>query len=215
MKKLNPWVRSSSFNIMSLINTIILKAASPCNLLCTYCYEYQDDEWKKMPKYISDDTIDYLTRRINQHAKEFNLTRFFINTHGGEPMLLGANGLNNLFSRLRNGVSDSIDLQLGMQTNAVLANSKITKVLKKHKVSIGISIHGDEQANLYRVDHTGIPAFENITNGIEVLRENNAFISGGLCVINPDSNAEDTISFLNSHGIFNLNHLILILVNLD
>ena len=36
-------------------NTLIVKFASPCNLNCTYCYEYNtgDDSWKKKPKFIS------------------------------------------------------------------------------------------------------------------------------------------------------------------
>ena len=35
-----------------IIDTVILKVVAPCNLNCSYCYEYNmgDDSWKFKPK---------------------------------------------------------------------------------------------------------------------------------------------------------------------
>ena len=147
---------------MAIINTIVLKVASPCNLLCTYCYEYQDDDWKKMPKFISEKTVESLINQINAYCKKNNLKSFSINCHGGEPMLLGSKGLKKIFNAMKKHIDASIDLRIGMQTNAVLASKEISEILKDYKVSIGISLDGDEKGTEFRIDHSGKPAFDKI-----------------------------------------------------
>ena len=50
-------------------NTLIVKFASPCNLNCTYCYEYNtgDDSWKKKPKFISAENAKILNNRLREY----------------------------------------------------------------------------------------------------------------------------------------------------
>jgi uncharacterized protein len=178
------------------VQTFIVKVASPCNLACTYCYEYVDDEWKKMPKIISQNTISSLCSKIVEYSKDSKQYKFNINAHGGEPMLLGAEGLDNFFSQIKEEIPDSIEISFGLQTNATLASSEIAGVLVKHSVSVGISIDGDSAGNSNRIFHNGEAAFPEILKGINVLREHGVSIAGALCVINTNVNARSTLESL-------------------
>ena len=42
------------------LNTVILKVAAPCNLNCSYCYEYNrgDESWRLKPKQILAKTAE-------------------------------------------------------------------------------------------------------------------------------------------------------------
>ncbi len=179
------------------VDTIILKVAAPCNLDCSYCYEYQgDDSWKSMPALISERTIGLLVKRIKEHAQEHELGLVNVNAHGGEPMLMGAAGLDALFEQLTRGVEGDVTLRLGMQTNATLAAPDIVDVLVKHDVAVGISIDGDRRGNERRIGHDQRPAFDKIIAGLSMLKDGGAKISGGLCVINQDADPVETIRFL-------------------
>ncbi|MBM3276443.1 MAG: FxsB family radical SAM/SPASM domain protein, partial [Candidatus Sericytochromatia bacterium] len=61
-----------------MIDTIVLKTAAPCNLACTYCYEYQagDNSWKTMPKHVDVATAERLGSRICEYATGHGLKRF-------------------------------------------------------------------------------------------------------------------------------------------
>jgi len=101
-------------------NTLIVKFASPCNLNCTYCYEYNtgDDSWKKKPKYFSAENAKILNKRLREYLKDSELQKINIVAHGGEPLLLGAEKLDEIFTIIKDGIDDRINF--GMQTNAVL-----------------------------------------------------------------------------------------------
>ena len=43
----------------AIVDTVLLKVASRCNINCTYCYVYHlgDENWRKLPKIIADETV--------------------------------------------------------------------------------------------------------------------------------------------------------------
>ena len=81
------------------LNTFIVKFASPCNLNCTYCYEYNtgDDSWKSKPKYFSLENAILLNKRLKEYLVKTEHNYINIIGHGGEPLLMGAEKLNILF----------------------------------------------------------------------------------------------------------------------
>ena len=91
-------------------NTCIVKVVSPCNLNCTYCYEYNrgDETWRDRPARISKEIVEQLAFRINEHCELHKLDVYFINAHGGEPFLLGADGLEMFYSTLVAKINPSI-----------------------------------------------------------------------------------------------------------
>jgi uncharacterized protein len=186
---------------MSTIDTIVLKVAAPCNLSCTYCYEYRTDlSWRQMPKHIPEAVLRDFCARMVEHVEANRLQRFFVNVHGGEPMLLGEEGLDDLFTLLKDRLGNHVALHLGMQTNATLATPAIAEVLRRHDVSVGISIDGPQQANRYRIGHDGEEVFDRIVGGLQTLRDGGVKVAGALAVINRAVPAVDTLNFLADLG---------------
>ncbi len=186
--------------IVPVVQTIILKVAAPCNLNCTYCYEYNrgDDTWKTKPKKIQIDTLRKLGRRIEEHVHRHDLTYFNLNLHGGEPMLLGAEGLDQAITAIKEA-APTVNLRLGMQTNATLTSDQIIQVLKRHRVSVGASLDGNQDANEHRIDHRGKGSWERATSGIKKLKSSGV-LAGIQTVINLRSDPRETLATLHALG---------------
>ena len=181
---------------MSKLDTIILKVAAPCNLDCAYCYEYNrgDDSWKRKPKSISSDTLEAVGRRLAEYGVAESIDVFRVNLHGGEPMLLGAAGLDAAIKTLRETASP-VRLAFGMQTNATLATAEIIDVLRRHRVAVGVSLDGGPWANRFRVDHQGRSSYERAVAGIHRIRDAGLF-AGIQAVIELDSDPCDVLDTL-------------------
>ena len=77
-----------------VVDTVLLKVASRCNINCRYCYVYNmgDTGWTSMPKVMSRSTITAiatsLARLYRAQSRPFSVV-----LHGGEPLLLGEDEL--------------------------------------------------------------------------------------------------------------------------
>ena len=174
----------------SPINTIILKVAAPCNLNCTYCYEYNrgDSSWKSKPPSVSLDLCAKLGERIRDYCSESGISRFGVNLHGGEPMLAGAKKVANIIDKIRESASP-VKVRFGMQTNATLTSPEMVEVLASRGVNVGVSLDGDDFSNRYRVDHNGSASRDRTVAGISLLRSGGIF-AGIQAVIDLDSEPE-------------------------
>lgn len=179
----------------NFFNTLIVKFASPCNLNCTYCYEYNtgDDSWKSKPKFISVEIAHLLNQRIKEFLIDSSLSKINVVAHGGEPLLLGAKRLNEIFSAISDGIEEKINF--GMQTNAILVNNDIIDVLKKHDVKCGVSVDGNFEHHRHRVYHNGKPSFDDTIKGYHLLEQNN-LVAGILCVVDFETNPIDVLDTL-------------------
>jgi sulfatase maturation enzyme AslB (radical SAM superfamily) len=177
------------------ISTIILKVAAPCNLNCSYCYEYNrgDDSWKLKPGSISTERCELIGSRVRDYCLENGLKEFGINLHGGEPMLLGPRRIAEAIDVLRTSAAPVL-LRFGMQSNATLASEEMVEVLRQRHVNVGVSLDGDEFSNRFRVDHKGRPTREATVNGIRLLRQAGIF-AGLQAVIDLQS---DPVSVINA-----------------
>ena len=169
------------------INTIILKVAAPCNLNCTYCYEYNrgDDSWKTKPGSIAPDRCTLVGQRIREYCLSVGVDEFGINLHGGEPMLLGPRRIGEAIDAIRKAAAP-ITVRFGMQTNGTLTSPEMVEVLSAKGVNVGVSLDGDEFSNRHRVDHKGRQTREATVKGAQLL--NDAGVLAGLqAVIDLDS----------------------------
>ena len=89
-------------NTTGRVDTVLLKTASRCNFDCSYCYVYQgpDQSWRLQPKRMSRAVVLAVRDRLVEQA-ERQTTGFAIVLHGGEPLLLGFQGLSALLRGLR------------------------------------------------------------------------------------------------------------------
>lgn len=181
-----------------MIETVVVKVAAPCNLACTYCYEYEtgDDSWKSLPKHIDIATVISLAERIREYAAANNLSRFNVTLHGGEPLLLGHRRLRDAIARLREAAAP-VDLRVGLQTNGVLITDEMIDVFREHRVRVGISLDGNAYHNRRRLDLMGRPTFERAVAGYERMQARcPECLAGLLTVIDLDNPAAETIRFL-------------------
>ena len=71
------------------IAQLLIKVASRCNIDCSYCYWFRDAAVYSKPKLLSDEVLQQLLQRIEEHIAEHALVEFPLILHGGEPLLWG------------------------------------------------------------------------------------------------------------------------------
>lgn len=177
------------------INTIILKVAAPCNLNCSYCYEYNrgDESWKTKPGSIAPERCELLGQRIREYCFSIGAKEFGINLHGGEPMLLGPRRIGEAIDIIR-AAAAPVTVRFGMQSNGTLTSPEMVEILSAKGVNVGVSLDGDEFSNRHRVDHKGRQTREATVRGARLL--NDAGVLAGLqAVVDLDS---DPVSVLDA-----------------
>lgn len=178
------------------IHSIILKVAAPCNLNCTYCYEYNrgDSTWKTKPKRIAETTVEQVGRRIFEYATAEQLSSISINLHGGEPTLLGPDGLDTVLTSLRR-MTTGLRVKFGMQTNGTLVTEALVETLIRHEVKVGLSLDGDAYSNRHRIDHRGRQSWGAAVAGLRILQEA-GLLAGIQAVIDLESDPEAVLDQL-------------------
>ncbi|WP_422468806.1 cyclophane-forming radical SAM/SPASM peptide maturase YhhB, partial [Endozoicomonas sp. ALC013] len=184
------------------LDTVLIKAASRCNLDCSYCYVYQgkDTSWEQQPKRMSVETIKVLSNRlIEQSLKQKQ--GFAIVLHGGEPLLLGYDRLKLLLTLLREKLDEHL-YPISLQTNGGLLTNKLLDLFSSKRVSVSVSIDGNKYANdIARVGHNGKSTFASTIQGIKKLsshKDSSFLFAGTLSVIQPSVSPSVTYKFLKS-----------------
>ena len=109
------------------INEYVLKIVSPCNLNCSYCYEYNlgDDSWKQSSKLMSMETAKIFFEKAISHCIEHDLEDINIGLHGGEPLLYPVEGLRKILSHFQKYADkNGIEINFNVQTNGTLLDEK-------------------------------------------------------------------------------------------
>ena len=181
------------------LDTLIVKFAAPCNLACSYCYEYSrgDETWRSKPKFLSADIARKIGERIREYTSLHHLTHFKVIAHGGEPLLMGAQRLGDTFQIIRQAAYPA-SLKFSLQTNCTLIDEEFCEVFRDNCVLVGASLDGGNQLhNSLRINHGGKPAWDKIVLGLEILRSKYPEGYGGiLCVVNTDHHPCEVIDGL-------------------
>jgi len=188
----------------SLLDTVLLKVASRCNLNCDYCYVYHmgDEAWRDQPKRMSMATIRRVAEQLGEVYRA-QATPFSVVLHGGEPLLLGAERLTALLKALRAELPHPCGIHV--QTNGVLLTDPIIDLLVAYDVGISISIDGPAEIHDgFRKDHLGRGSHAKVLAAIErVLRRADArsLLAGVLAVIDPRSDPRVVYDALKGLGV--------------
>lgn len=181
---------------------VILKTVERCNIACKYCYFFfgNDDSWKVHPQYLSRDAIRDVTVFLKDGVRRMGLTKLQIDFHGGEPMMQRKQDFDWMCSYFRDNLGDDTNLQLCMQTNAMLVTDEWIDLIQKHGVGVGVSIDGPaDYHDEFRVDHLGRGTHAAVVKGIRKLqqahREGRILPIGALCVINPNQDPGRVLDF--------------------
>ena len=170
----------------------IVKVHSRCNLDCSYCYVYnaQDHGWRSQPAVMSTETMALIGKRIAEHVERFRLPQVSVVFHGGEPLLIGAAGLDGFADSLTSELGCRTQLRLGLQTNGTLLSEKILKILNRWDIKVGVSLDGAQAGHdRRRYYRNGTGSYEKATNGIKLLTAgpNRHLFSGLLCVVDVEA----------------------------
>lgn len=145
-----------------------------CNLACSYCYEGNGE----ICKYPNIEMINKNFMAAKEKIDKFIDELYKVNGegftkiiwHGGEPTLVNYRLLDSIMQSQADKGHNNI--KWSMQSNGTLLTKKYIETLKKHNVSIGISLDGlKEQHDKYRKFKNGNPTFDIIIKNIRKLQD--------------------------------------------
>ena len=196
---------------LDVIDTVLLKVASRCNLDCTYCYVYHmgDDGWRDQPKLMPDAVQAASVRQLaDLYASQQHPLHVVL--HGGEPLLFGPTRMRSLCNRLRSAIPAPCELHV--QTNGVLLTDAFIDVFVEYDVGLSISIDGPSDLHdRHRIDHRGRGSHDRVRSAITRLttREDALpLFSGILAVVDPNSNAPSVYASLKATGAPSIDFLV-------
>jgi uncharacterized protein len=180
------------------MSQFILKVHGRCDLSCAGCYVYEgaDQSWRAKPKSMSAEIVRAAAIRIGEHAAAWRLPEIHVVLHGGEPLLLGAQGMRELLHTLTStiaGLAPEVRLVLVMQTNGIRLDRAMCDVLTAYSVRVGVSLDGDRAANdRHRRFANGAGSFDQARAALALLRsaEYLHLYAGVLCTIDVRNDPE-------------------------
>ena len=184
-------------------NFLLVKLASRCNIACTYCYWFRDDEVYKKPAVLTEEAEDAFCKKLEEHIVQHDMPAFLIVYHGGEPLLFPKRRFIALQDKL-----DAIEqrtgcvIERGVSTNGVLVDEEYARILAKYNVSASVSIDGPPDIHdKYRPDLKGRPTHAATVKGIEMLRAVGQD-PGIISVCNPDTDPRRLLDYVvNNLGV--------------
>ncbi len=193
-----------------IVDTVLLKVASRCNLDCSYCYVYHspDQGWRGQPARMSWATIDAAIARLGE-LQDRQGRALAVVLHGGEPLLLRKPRLEHLLRGLRKELGAQATIAL--QTNATLLSDDIIEVFAQTRTAVAVSIDGPREVNdRFRRDHRERSSFSGTLDAIRRLNEHpqsDEFFKGTLSVVNPATNPKQVYEFLKTTGVSSIDFL--------
>ena len=162
---LNDAVRLSgpaSFNIM------LKPAGSSCNLNCKYCYYLDKAEiYGGREPVMSERMLESVVR---EYIDANDVPEVTFNWHGGEPLLLGLDFYRKALE-FEQKYSNGKKINNTIQTNGVLIDRAWAEFFREHRFLVGVSIDGPREVHdRYRKDKGGLPTFDRVLRGLELLR---------------------------------------------
>jgi len=146
---------------------LVLQTTSFCNINCKYCY---------LPDRGLANRFDLeIAPLLLPKLFEANLLneKLHINWHAGEPLVLPVSYYLDLINAIESTNIYGVEITYSLQTNCILLNQEYCDFIKKHDISIGVSIDGPKFLNdVNRVTRSGKSTYESTIRGIKLLNEN-------------------------------------------
>lgn len=194
---------------------IILKVAERCNIACKYCYFFYggDESYKDNPAVISEKTCEAFCEFVSDAVRRYNIDLVRIILHGGEPLMMKKSRMWSFLEKLE-AAAGPAELQLTIQTNAMLIDDEWIDLFERFNVYVGISLDGPEAINdTNRLDKRGRGTYQRTRAGIDKVfsaHEAGRLVRPGLlCVVNHEAGAKTLYShFVDEIGFRNIDFLL-------
>jgi uncharacterized protein len=182
----------------------VLKLTERCDLACDYCYVFAlaDQGWRTKPARMSSAVVEQTAERIARYVAHHSLPSVDVVLHGGEPLLIGADGVDFVATVLRRALPQDVHLDLGVQTNGLRLDDDLLQVLATHRIRVGISLDGDATAHdRHRRRPNGQGSYVETSQAIRRLTTLHPNLFGGLlCTIDVRNDPLTTYQALRAYS---------------
>lgn len=116
-------------------------------------------------------TVRAAAVRIAEHVTDHQLNRVRLVLHGGEPLLVGPDGLRAMLTELRTILDPLTDVEMRIQSNGILLTESFCDLFLEFGVGVGISLDGYREANdRHRRHQDGAGSYGEVVRALELLR---------------------------------------------
>lgn len=162
------------FNLNNLRN-LVFEVTDACNLQCKYCgyselYEgYDEREDTYLTFRRAKILIDHLAEIWRANKSEKILQPITVGFYGGEP-LMNMTFIQEVVAYMESLTDIGKAVAHNMTTNAMLLDRYMDYLAEK-KITLLISLDGDEQGQSYRIDKAGNNSFSRVIRNVRLLRD--------------------------------------------
>lgn len=151
------------------LSVMIKPASSACNLRCEYCFYTAVAEQREVfnKGMLSLET----TERLIKSALEYSSDSIYFTFQGGEPLIRGVDYFRKFVSLVNKFNVNNTEISYFLQTNGTLINDEWCAFFKENKFLLGVSLDGNEYQNRFRVYPDSTPSYNDVVNGIELLKQ--------------------------------------------
>jgi uncharacterized protein len=184
------------------ISQLLVKVAARCNIDCSYCYWFRDAAVYDKPKLMSDEVLQQLLRRIEEHVGRYALADFPIVLHGGEPLLWGVDNFHRFAEACAAMASQTgCDIPIAVTTNGVLIDEAWLDCFETHDISVAISLDGPAHIHdIHRRTFQGTGTHAAVERAARLLVGRDIAVTA-LAVCNPAHPPKHYVDFFASCGI--------------
>jgi uncharacterized protein len=179
--------RGASIPPAAPLDTFLFKIASRCNLACPYCYIYElrDQGWRSQPTFMQWETYKTALARIREHIVGHRVPTISVIFHGGEPLLAGAERLEDMVSEARDQLGKLAEIHFGLQTNGTLFDESFLDVAIRNEIRVGLSVDGPpHHQDRFRFYQGGKGSSVPVEKTARLLCTHPQVFGGILCVVN-------------------------------
>ncbi len=148
------------------LELLVLQPTPFCNLDCSYCYLPNRDDKRRMSMAELDAIVAAVV------AGGFARPELSLVWHAGEPLVVGKAWYEEAFAVVRRHLPKGTTVRHQFQTNAVLLDPSWCELVKRHEVSIGVSVDGPAFLHdAKRKTRDGRGTHAKVMRGVQHLRD--------------------------------------------
>ena len=141
-----------------------------CNLACRYCFFLE--KGRLYPDSSFRMTDEVLESFIRQYIAAQEVPFVSIAWQGGEPTLMGLDFFKKSVEYAKKYCKSGMNIEYTIQTNGTLLDDAWCSFFRKHRFLVGLSLDGpQEMHDAYRTDRQGRGTFDQVMNGLALLRK--------------------------------------------
>src|SRR5215468_10480950 len=191
------------------IAQLLIKVAARCNIDCSYCYWFRDAAVYSKPKLMSEEVLQQLLRRIEEHLVKHSLAEFPLILHGGEPLLWGVENFYRTSEACEAiAARTNCAIPIAVTTNGILIDEAWLDCFEARDIAVSISLDGPEHIHdIHRRTFQGTGTHAAVERAARMLASRDIGVSA-LAVCNPSYPPRQYVEFFAECGIANYDIMI-------